>query len=991
MMATEFFRHQLDYLYFVNGFAFILLASICMLLHQERTNRLPWYWLGLFGVLHGIHEWLEMLVVSLGDNLYFSSIRVGVLAVSFILVFEFGRIGIRKLDINIKSPARWIYIPLLAIALLGSRFGLSGFNASCRYTLGFIGTLYAAAALYFAGQREASRNRWLIFSAVSMVGYAVTGGIIVPKSVFLPASILNETSFVTVTGIPIQIFRTLFAILLVSFIWEYHQHHQRELWRQIEKKTRPHYGLQLTIVLLIILTSGWFLVDRVGKNAESREREHILNQAKIAAAAINPERFANLSGTLADLKNPDYIRLREQLILMNQSNPQLRWLYTMRLQNGKIPFIVDSIPEGEYGHVDSGQANYEQPPPELYTVFTTGLALTAGPYTDEWGSFVSGFAAIRDLKTQKVIGVLGIDIDAKDWYTMIATRRLAPIGVILFISLLITGFFIVRFRLIESAQRILASESNLQEAQSVAKIGSWILDVKTSRVTWSEELFRIFGLDPKQGAPSYPEEHRKIIHPEDMDKLDTAIHQAITEGKPYEIMLRVVRPNGELRYIMAIGKPRHAADGTVVQLFGTAQDITDRKLMEDALKQEREFIDAVITTVGALVVVLDRDGRIVRFNRACETTTGYKSDEVLGKPFWEFLIPPSELDTVLSGFRQLVSGTFPLDAFPSKQENHWITKDGRLRLISWTNTVLYDASGKVEYVIASGIDITERKQAELALKESEEKYRLIFNNVPLGIVHFDATGTVITCNDTLVQMLGSTKEKIIGLNLTTLPDKNMVIAVKKSLSGEFAHYEGDYRSVTSGKLVPIKVEYAPIILDDGTIIGGVGIIEDMTERKQAEETIRENELLFRTITTSAKDAIILMDNDGNISYWNQAAETIFGYRAAEILGKNLHATLAPAEYHAAHQAAFRKWQETGEGNVVGKTVELRARRKDGLEIPIELSLSSVLLKGRWHAVGVARDITERKRAEAEIYAAQQRYADLVNNLAVGVYRNTPGA
>ena len=130
--------------------------------------------------------------------------------------------------------------------------------------------------------------------------------------------------------------------------------------------------------------------------------------------------------------------------------------------------------------------------------------------------------------------------------------------------------------------------------------------------------------------------------------------------------------------------------------------------------------------------------------------------------------------------------------------------------------------------------ITDLKETKEALKESEEKYRMVFSNVPLGILHFDSTGKITACNDNFINISDSKKELIIGAMLSEALDVNMVSAIEHTLAGTVGHYEGEYLSKTSGKITPVRVNFAPIILDNGTISGGVGIFEDITERKQIE-------------------------------------------------------------------------------------------------------------------------------------------------------------
>ena len=132
---------------------------------------------------------------------------------------------------------------------------------------------------------------------------------------------------------------------------------------------------------------------------------------------------------------------------------------------------------------------------------------------------------------------------------------------------------------------------------------------------------------------------------------------------------------------------------------------------QEALENERSFVSAILDTAGALVVVLDTKGRIVRFNHACEKATGYTFEEVKGKSLWDLFILPEEAEPVRTVFEKLKGGKFP-----NEFENYWVTRDGNRRLIAWSNTALFSDHGSVEYVIGTGIDITERRHAEEAMR-----------------------------------------------------------------------------------------------------------------------------------------------------------------------------------------------------------------------------------------------------------------------------------
>lgn len=255
-----------------------------------------------------------------------------------------------------------------------------------------------------------------------------------------------------------------------------------------------------------------------------------------------------------------------------------------------------------------------------------------------------------------------------------------------------------------------------------------------------------------------------------------------------------------------------------------------------------------------------------------------------------------------------------------------------------------------------------------ALK-SEELYRDLFENANDLIQAVDPEGRFIYVNRAWREALGYGEEEVGRLFLFDVihPDNR-------------AHCEEVFRQILSGEEVGnVEVSFLSkggreIILEGnvncrfegGKPISTRGIFRDITDRREITEALQISEERFRAIAASAQDAIISVDSSGEISYWNESAVRIFGYPEEEALGRDVHDLLAPERYRSEYEGAFDRWREMGKGPAIGSVRELTALRKDGMEIPIELSLSSVKVRGSWNAIGLVRDITERKRAEEEL-------------------------
>lgn len=276
--------------------------------------------------------------------------------------------------------------------------------------------------------------------------------------------------------------------------------------------------------------------------------------------------------------------------------------------------------------------------------------------------------------------------------------------------------------------------------------------------------------------------------------------------------------------------------------FLIRRETAEREEAERSLRQERDFTNAVIDTAGALVVVLDPEGHILRFNRAAEQLSGYSLAEVKGRLLWDLgLIPPEDVPSVKQAFEQL-KGNYSL--FLNRHENFWRTKQGALRLIAWTNTALIGANGEAEFLMSTGIDITDRKLAELALKESEERYRDLFENATDLIQSVDAEGHFLYVNRAWKETLGYDEAQVYQMTLFDIlhPDcrEHCQALFQKLLAGEKLERVETAFLTATGETVWLEGN-VNCRFEDGVMVATRGIFRNITEQKKAaEELERQN-------------------------------------------------------------------------------------------------------------------------------------------------------
>ncbi|MDM8529684.1 PAS domain S-box protein [Anaerolineales bacterium HSG25] len=418
---------------------------------------------------------------------------------------------------------------------------------------------------------------------------------------------------------------------------------------------------------------------------------------------------------------------------------------------------------------------------------------------------------------------------------------------------------------------------------------------------------------------------------------------------------------GKTRYVSSRVSGIYDAEGELVGFALFSRDITQREQAKQIIKQKNKFLNTILESLANPFYVINvKDYTIEIANSAAQKlgitrmNTCYALTHRRDTPC-DSLEHPCPLAIV----RQTKK--------PTIVEHIHYDEAGKPINVEVHGYPIFNDEGEIIQMIEYSIDITERKQAEEQLR----KLSRAVEQSGSTIVITSLDGQIEFVNPAFSKITGYSYEEAMGQNPRVLKSGKMSPEIYQELWNTISRGE-----VWQGEMINRKKngdlywEYAtisPIKDRAGKTTHYLAIKDDITERKQVEQALQESEEMFRSIGGSAQDAIVLMDAYGNISYWNEAAEKIFGYSYQEAMGQYLHRLIVPSKHIEAFEKGFSQFKKTGQGAAMGKVLELSAIRKGGSEFPVELSLSGVKLKDKWSAVGIIRDITARKQAEKALH------------------------
>jgi len=384
------------------------------------------------------------------------------------------------------------------------------------------------------------------------------------------------------------------------------------------------------------------------------------------------------------------------------------------------------------------------------------------------------------------------------------------------------------------------------------------------------------------------------------------------------------------------------------------------------MKLQASLANAVIQNAGALVVVLDRDGRFVRFNRACEELSGFTFAEVEGKFPWDTVLSEDEAKQVRQHAFEALAKEPELGT--GHYTNHWVSKDGSQHLIEWTNTIIHGDDGNMQYMVSLGVDITERDLTRKALEESEQRFRVLFEQAPEAIVLLDPEHWVfVDANENATRLFAMDHDALLKVSLSEMspplqPDgraslKSALEKINAALAGEMPVFEWTHRNA-EGKDIACEVRLAKFPVSGRDLVRGS--ITDISERKRAEEELH----LTQFSIDHSGDAVFWVDDKGCIVRVNDQACRSLGYSREELTRLPIWG-FVPDFTADDWMTLFELMRRDGTA-----VLESHHRRKDGSIFPVEITANYVRYGDKEYGFSFARDISDRKKVEEALSLAQ---------------------
>ncbi|WP_339104911.1 PAS domain S-box protein [Haloterrigena salinisoli] len=526
--------------------------------------------------------------------------------------------------------------------------------------------------------------------------------------------------------------------------------------------------------------------------------------------------------------------------------------------------------------------------------------------------------------------------------------------------------------------------AQLEAATEAGAVGTWEWHIPEDEIVAGETFAETFDVDPEAARAGISSERFfEAIHPADLGRVEEKLEAAFESCGEYEAEYRVRTADDDLRWVVARGRVECDEDGNPVRFPGVVTDITERKRAELQLERTNEQLETLFDVLPVGVVVADADGRILQANDTAEEIWGgdvFDTDSVAEYekyPVWSAdtgeRVSPGEmtLARVLDGEAVTEPDIYEIEA-----------ADGERRIVRVEGMPVRNERGEVTRGVVTVTDITERRESQRKLEESEQRYRTLIDHFPNGAVGlFDENLEYQIAGGGAFDEIGVSADEIIGETLWERypPDvaERLEPRFEAALEGEISAFEWEYHD-------RVWMAYTVPVTDDaGEIFGGMVMVQEITERKERERKLRERERSLEQykeyideILDAIDDVFYVVGEDGSLQRWNRSVTEVTGYADEEIAAMDTTDLFTDDDLEGALDAV-REGFETGSFNA-----ELTVRTEDGDAVPFEFNASR--LEDPWGntvLAGIGRDITDRLERERHL----ERYETIVETVNDGIY------
>ncbi|MDB9512274.1 PAS domain S-box protein [Kamptonema animale CS-326] len=680
--------------------------------------------------------------------------------------------------------------------------------------------------------------------------------------------------------------------------------------------------------------------------------EHLPGGKKFLSVTFTPYFAAeqDISGVLVSLR--DLTKLKEAENSLQESESTLRSFFN----SGAMPMGIVELHNGDILHISDNWAAaqfFESTPEAMQNQFASALG-SPSTTIEEWTTY---YQQSQQIQAPVRFEHFYETSTKQGWLSMsVCPIEVSPSGYPRFCYV---AKDITDRKRTEAA--LAKSEEQLRLTLDFTHIGTWDWNVPTNEVNWNDNHFRLLGVERQQASDPY-QLWRKAIHPEDLDRIEQALSNALFQHTDYEAEYRVVYPDGTVRWLVGKGRGIYNEAGEPLRMLGVIFDVSDRKLAEQRLE-----LQAVITrSMGEGICLVRADnGLFVYTNPKFEQMFGYDAGEMNGQHvsivnYGNEQIDPEEVNQAIRT-AVLQNGEFSYQV-------HNVKKDGTPFWCSATCSVFkHPEYGNV--MVAVHQDITDRKQAEAALRDSEEKFRQFAENIQDVFWMTDNQTQQLLYVSPAYEIIWQRSCETLYSNplnwLATIhPDDRPQVEAAYIEQQKTGIYDREYRIVRPDNSIRwIRDRGFPIRDEAGNIIRMTGIAEDISDRKQTEAELRELNLALE----NAVEGIARLDDRGCYISVNRAYAEKCGYQVNEMLGMQWSPTVHP-EDRPKMLAAYQEMLTKGKVET-----EAKGLRKDGSTFYKELVMICAYDRQN-KFVGhycFMKDITERKQAEAELAAAKE--------------------